>query len=66
MLKEHASLEPQVKAYRQYQQTLSEIEDAREMLAVPEMAELAQEELPALEALLAEAEALLPLVTIEK
>ena len=50
LLKEHASLEPQVKAYRQYQQTLTEIEEAREMLSIPEMAELAQEELPALEA----------------
>ena len=56
MLKEHASLEPQVKAYRQYQQTLAEIEDAREMLAVPEMAELAQEELPQLEAAKAQQE----------
>ena len=45
-----------MKAYRQYQQTLSEIEDAREMLAVPEMAELAQEELPQLEAAKAEQE----------
>ncbi|MBR4069362.1 MAG: peptide chain release factor 1 [Clostridia bacterium] len=49
LLKEHASLEPQVKAWQAYRQTLQEIAEAREMLSMPEMAELAQEELPRLE-----------------
>ncbi len=45
LLKEHASLEPAVQAWRAYQKTLSYIEEAREMLAHPEMAELAEMEL---------------------
>ena len=45
LLKEHASLEPAVTAYRAYQKTLSDIEGARELLSQPEMAELAQLEL---------------------
>ncbi len=42
-------MEPQVKAWQKYQQTLSEIQETREMLELPEMAELAREELPRLE-----------------
>jgi len=38
-----------VAAYNAYQQTLADIETAKEMLASPEMAELAQDELPLLE-----------------
>ncbi len=45
LLKEHASLEPAVTAYKAYQKTLSDIEGARELLSQPEMAELAQMEL---------------------
>ena len=45
LLKEHASLEPAVMAYRAYEKTLSDIEGAKELLSVPEMAELAQTEL---------------------
>ena len=45
LLKEHASLEPAVTAYKAYQKTLSDIEGAKELLAHPEMAELAQMEL---------------------
>ena len=45
LLKEHASLEPAVMAYRAYEKTLNDIEGAKELLSVPEMAELAQMEL---------------------
>ena len=45
MLKEHASLEPAVNAYKAYQKTLEDIEGAKELLASPDMAELAQMEL---------------------
>ena len=45
LLKEHASLEPAVNAYKAYQKTLSDIEGAKELLSSPEMAELAQMEL---------------------
>ena len=55
-----------MQAYHRYQQTLSEIEEAREMLAVPEMAELAQEELPALEASKTEQERQLRLLLLPK
>jgi DNA-binding MarR family transcriptional regulator len=47
LLKEHASLEPAVTAYRAYQKTLSDIDGAKELLSHPEMAELAQMELTA-------------------
>ncbi len=43
-------------AYHRYQQTLADIEEARDMLHSPDMAELAQEELPLLEASKAEQE----------
>ena len=45
LLKEHASLEPAVNAYKAYQKTLDDIEGAKELLSVPDMAELAQMEL---------------------
>ena len=45
MLKEHASLEPAVNAYKAYQKTLEDIEGAKELLCVPDMVELAQLEL---------------------
>ena len=45
LLKEHASLEPAVTAYRAYEKTLSDIEGAKELLSQPDMAELAQMEL---------------------
>ncbi len=50
LLKEHASLEPAVEAYRAYQKTLDEIGEARELLGQPDMAQLAQDELSELEA----------------
>ena len=45
MLKEMAQLEPAVNAWRQYRQLLSEIEQAKEMRADPDMADMAEEEL---------------------
>ncbi len=44
-LKERAALEPQVDAWRKYQALLSGIAQAQEMLAEPEMADIAREEL---------------------
>lgn len=45
LLREHASLQPAVEAYRAYQKTLTDIREARELLNHPDMAELAQAEL---------------------
>ncbi len=45
LLKEHAALEPAVTAYSAYQETLSRIGEAKEMLDQPDMAEMAREEL---------------------
>ena len=45
LLIEHAKLEPMVQKYKEYQHILSEIEEAKEMLSIPEMAEMAKEEL---------------------
>ncbi|MEA5014976.1 MAG: peptide chain release factor 1 [Candidatus Limiplasma sp.] len=45
LLKEHASLEPSVRAYEAYAQTLREMEEARELASQPDMADVAQEEL---------------------
>ncbi len=45
MLKEMAQLEPAVNAWRRYQQLLSEIEQAKEMRADPDMGDMAEEEL---------------------
>ncbi len=48
LLKEHASLQPAVAAYNEYQATLSQITQAKEMLEQPDFAEMAQEELASL------------------
>jgi len=45
LLKEHASMEPSVKVYRSYIETLQEIESTRELLAHTDIADMAQEEL---------------------
>ncbi|MBQ8201504.1 MAG: peptide chain release factor 1 [Clostridia bacterium] len=44
-LKEHAALEPQVQAWQQYQTLLKHEAQAREMLADPDLCDMAQEEL---------------------
>ena len=48
LLKEHAALEPSALAYAEYQTTLQEIEEARELLQHPDMAEMAELELETL------------------
>lgn len=45
LLIEHAKLEPMVQKYKEYQRILSEIDEAKEMLNMPEMADMAKEEL---------------------
>ena len=45
LLIEHAKLEPMVQKYKEYQHILSKIDEAKEMLNIPEMAEMAKEEL---------------------
>ena len=45
MLKEMAQLEPAVKAWREYRQMLAQIEQAKEMRADPDLADMAEEEL---------------------
>lgn len=47
-LKERANLEPQVDAWRRYQSLLDAIAQAQEMLADPDLADMAREELDAL------------------
>ena len=66
LLKEHASLEPAVHEYREYQQTLLQIDDATEMLEIPEMAELAELELDDLKEKKLEQEHALKLLLIPK
>ena len=48
MLKDMARLEPAVRAWRDYKQLLSEIEQAREMRSDPDLADMAEEELKTL------------------
>ena len=47
-LKEHAALEPQIAAWGRYRRLLDAIAQAREMLADPDLRDMAQEELDAL------------------
>ena len=47
-LKERASLEPQIEAWGRYQRLMDAISQAQEMLADPDLREMAQEELDAL------------------
>ena len=48
--REHSDLLPLVEAYRRYRKVLAEIEENQELLADPEMKEMAEEELNCLEA----------------
>lgn len=66
LLKEHASLEPAVEAYREYQRTLSRLEEARELLNQPDMAEMAREEMEELEAKKQSQEGALKLLLLPK
>ena len=49
LLQERAQLEPQAEAWAQYQALCRHVEQAREMLSDPDLAEMAQEELAGLQ-----------------
>lgn len=66
LLKEHAALEPAVTAYIAYQQTLSELAEAKEMMDQPELADMAREEVTALTRRKLEQEAELRLLLLPK
>ena len=55
LAKEYADLRPVVEQIDAYRQLLQDMDDARAMLKDPEMAELAEEELPRLKAALPQA-----------
>jgi peptide chain release factor 1 len=64
--KEYKSLEPVVEAYREYDNLLSNIANAREMLKDKEMKEMAQEEMDLLEPQIEEMEEKLKVLLIPK
>ena len=66
LAKEYADLRPVVEQIDAYKQLLSDMAEAKAMLADPEMAELAQEEMPALRAALPRAEAALQLALLPR
>ncbi|WP_299041577.1 peptide chain release factor 1 [uncultured Tateyamaria sp.] len=66
LAKEYSDLKPVVDQIAAYQQIVSDMEEAEAMLSDPDMAELAEEELPRLKAALPEAEAALQLALLPK
>lgn len=66
LAKEYSDLRPVVEQITAYKQLLSDLAEAEAMLADPEMAELAQEELPALKAALPKAEDALQLALLPR
>ena len=66
LAKEYADLRPVVEQIDAYKQLLSDMAEAKAMLADPEMAELAQEEMLALRAALPRAEAALQLALLPR
>ena len=66
LAKEYADLRPVVEQIEAYRTLLSDLQEAEAMLADPEMAELAQEELPRIKAALPEAEEALQLALLPK
>ena len=66
LMKEMADLEPQVSAYAAYRTLQEEAASVRELLANPELAHLAQEELNTLESKLLEQETALRLMQLPK
>ena len=66
LAKEYSYLKPVVEQIMAYRQIISDMEEAEEMLADPDMAELAREELPRLKADLPDAEAALQLALLPK
>jgi len=66
LLKEHAALESAVQAYREYQDILAQLTETEELLAQPDMADMAREELEALQKRKTEQEAALKLLLLPK
>lgn len=66
LAKEYSDLKPVVEQIDHYRQLLKDMEEARAMLADPEMAELAREELPTLKEALPKAEAALQLALLPR
>ncbi|TDT77548.1 peptide chain release factor 1 (bRF-1) [Litoreibacter halocynthiae] len=64
--REYSELKPVADEVAAYRQLITDIDDARAMMSDPEMRELAQEELPALEARLPEAEDSIKLALLPK
>jgi peptide chain release factor 1 len=64
--KEYSDLRPVVEQIGAYQQLLSDLDEAKEMLSDPDMAPLAEEEVPRIEAALPAAEAALQLALLPK
>ena len=66
LAKEYADLRPVVEQIEAYMQLLRDLDEAQVMLADPEMAELAQEEMPRIKAALPQAEAALQVALLPK
>ncbi len=66
LAKEYSDLRPVVEQISAYQQLLSDLDEAQEMLADPDMAPLAEEEVPRIKAALPLAEAALQLALLPK
>ena len=64
--KEYSDLRPVVEQITAYQQLLSDLDEAKEMLSDPDMAPLAEEEVPRIKAALPAAEASLQLALLPK
>ncbi|MGA9410178.1 MAG: peptide chain release factor 1 [Roseobacter sp.] len=64
--KEYSDLRPVVEQIGAYQQLLSDLDEAKEMLSDPDMAPLAEEEVPRIKAALPAAEAALQLALLPK
>ncbi|MBY5932764.1 peptide chain release factor 1 [Tateyamaria omphalii] len=66
LAKEYSDLKPVVDQINAYQQIVADMEEAEAMLSDPDMAELAEEELPRLKAALPDAEAALQIALLPK
>lgn len=66
LLIEHAKLEPMVIKYKEYQKLLNDIEEAKELLSISEMADMAKEELSELNNKLPQVEQELKILLLPK
>ncbi|MFK7764938.1 MAG: peptide chain release factor 1 [Roseobacter sp.] len=66
LAKEYSDLRPVVEQIAAYRQLLTDLQDAQDMLADPDMAPLAEEEIPRLKAAFPDAEAALQLALLPK